>query len=356
MKLDYYEMLELCDSKKELSHKIERVGGQEVDIFTYHVQMSDTFDSELAKWFRGTVFDADSKKCIARPFPKFFNLNEQEESKDYNVSWDNALFFPKMDGYLLMPVLLEDGDIHWKSKSTFHSDHAHKATMLFRQMSESERTAIVGILEAGWTPLFELISNDPEFRIVVEYDEEKIVYLGRVEIETGIFIPGMEFIDVKKEDVADMEDIEGFVIYDGSKMVKMKTAWYLPRHRAVWNTTKKSVVQATLDDTIDDVIGIVAGLGMEALLSDIEGWRDDTIREYLILEDAVEKSYALLKTTFLPEGYTRKEFAEKVINDPSLSAYRKFFFALEDEKDIEKMKRDYVFNIMICNDKKGVNK
>ncbi len=138
-----------------------------------------------------------------------------------------------------------------------------------------------------------------------------------------------------------------------------------------------------LDNAIDDVIGIVAGLGMEALLFDIEGWRDDTIREYLILEEAVEKSYVLLKTALLPddtireylileeaveksyvllktallpEGYTRKEFAEKVINDPSLSAYRKFFFALEDEKDIEKMKRDYVFNSMICDDKKGVNK
>ncbi len=130
MKLNYDEMLALAETKKELSHKIERVGGQEVDIFTYHVQMSDTFDSELAKWFRGTVFDADSKKCIARPFPKFFNLNEQEESKDYNVSWDNALFFPKMDGFLLMPVLLED-DIHWKSKSTFHSDHAHKLLCFF---------------------------------------------------------------------------------------------------------------------------------------------------------------------------------------------------------------------------------
>lgn len=345
MRLHYDEMVELCESKKELNRKVEMVGAHDVEIFTYAVSMTDTFDSELAKWFRGTVFDLEDKKCICRPFPKFFNLNEHEESKEDKVQWDSALYFTKADGSLVMPVLFPDGDIYWKSKSTFQSAHARKARDLFMKMPDASREAIISMLEGGYTPLFEFVSNDPEFRIVVEYPVERLVYLGLMDIETGVYLPAGVAVDVKREDVASLEGIEGFVIFDGEKLVKMKTKWYLERHRAVWGTTKKSVVEATLNDSIDDVIGIVTGLGMNDLLKDIEDWRDDTVWELIALQEYVDDMYAVLKKE-LGEDYTRKEFALKVIADFK-PEYRKFFFALEDGRDIEQMKRDYVKIVML---------
>ena len=345
MRLDYDEMIALSETKKELSVKFEQVGCTEVAIFTYNVQMTDTFDSELAKWFRGTVFDVESKKCICRPFPKFFNLNEHEETKEHNVNWASALYYHKMDGSLVMPVLLPDGDVYWKSKSTFHSAHAMKARHIFSRMDEPSRNAILGFLDLGFTPLFEFISNDPEFRIVVEYPEEQLVFLGAVSIDSGFLAPGPAAVDVKREEIAEMEGIEGFVIFDGKKLIKMKTKWYLERHRAVWGTTKKSVVEATLNDSIDDVIGIVAGLGMEDLLADIEAWRDDTNWELLAVREYVDDMYAQVKKD-MPEEYTRKEFALKIKSD-FRPEYHKFFFALEDGRDITKMVKDYVFEIMI---------
>lgn len=349
MKLNYFEMLALAETKKELSVKTERFGAQEVDIFTYHVQMTDTFDSELAKWFRGTVYDRQAKKFVCRPFPKFFNLNEHPESRLENIKWDSALYFTKMDGSLVMPVLFDDGDIHWKSKSTFQSSHAQKATELFSKMSDEHRKAIVGILKEGYTPLFEFISNDPAYRIVVEYPEEKLVYLGAIEIKTGIFLPGLSAIGgVSHDDVFGMTDIEGFVVYDGKRMVKLKTEWYLQRHRAVWGMTKKAIVKATLDESIDDVIGIVAGLGLEDKLYEVESIRDETNEEILAVESYVTDMYDLLKKE-LGEEYTRKEFALKVVSEMN-SEYRKFYFALEDGRDISQMIKDFVFDLMM---KKG---
>lgn len=345
MILDYDEMIALSETKKELSVKFEQVGYTEVAIFTYNVQMTDTFDSELAKWFRGTVFDVNSKKCICRPFPKFFNLNEHEESKEYNVDWNSALYFHKIDGSLVMPVLLPDGDIYWKSKSTFQSAHAMKAQHIFSRMDKPSKEAVYSFLDMGFTPLFEFISNDHEFRIVIEYDKEELVYLGAVEINTGRFVTSGKSVDVKREDIANLEGIEGFVIFDGKKLVKMKTMWYLERHRAVWGTTKKSVVVATLNDSIDDVIGIVAGLGMLDLLADIEAWRDDTNWELLAVREYVDDMYAQMKKE-LHEGYTRKEFALKVKSD-FRPEYHKFFFALEDGRDITQLIKDYVFEIML---------
>lgn len=345
MLLNYDEMIALAESKKELSVKFEQVGCTEVAIFTYNVQMTDTFDSELAKWFRGTVFDVESKICICRPFPKFFNLNEHEESKEENVDWNSALYYHKVDGSLVMPVLFPDGDIYWKSKSTFYSEHALRAKKIFSEMDEESRDAAVGLLVMGYTPLFEFISNDPEFRIVIEYSEEKLVYLGSVEISSGLIIPAPVSVEVNREEIADMEGIEGFVIFDGKKLVKMKTMYYIIRHRAVWGTTKKSIVVATLDNSIDDVIGVVAGLGMKDLLADIEGWRDNTNWELIAAREYVDDTYAQVKKE-LPEGYTRKDFALKLKTD-FRHDYHKFFFALEDGRDITQMIKDYVFEIML---------
>jgi len=346
MKLDYDEMIALAETKKELSVKTELIGAQEVDIFTYHVQMTDTFDNELAKWFRGTVYDRQSKKFVCRPFPKFFNLNEHIESHVENVDWDSALYFPKMDGSLVMPVLFDDGDIHWKSKSTFHSAHALKANELFHRIPSMDKITLIGILMQGYTPLFEFISNDPEYRIVVEYPEEKLVYLGAVNIDTGMFLSGLSAIgDISREDVFGMEGIEGFVVYDGKKMVKLKTEWYLTRHRAVWGMTKKAIVKATLDESIDDVIGIVAGLGMEDKLVEIEEIRDETNEEILAVESYVNDIYSVIKRE-LGEEYTRKEFALKV-KDLSPVEYHGFLFALEDGRDITQAVKDFVFKLMM---------
>ena len=345
MRLDYDEMVELCESKKEFSRKIEQIGDNEVEIFTYHVSMTDTFDSELAKWFRGTVFDADTKACICRPFPKFFNLNEHDESKEHAVDWDSALYYHKMDGSLVMPVLLSDGDIRWKSKSTFHSAHALKAQHMYQQMDENAKLAIIGFLKMGHTPLFELISPDPEFRIVIEYPDERLVFLGAVDIESGRIIPGPTAVSVDRHEIAKMEGIEGFVIYDGQKLVKMKTAWYLERHRAVYGMSFKSIVEATLSGSIDDVIGVVAGLGMEYQLEVIERIRDTTVEELLAVTEYAHEVYAEVKAA-LPEGYTRKELAMKLKTDIH-PQYHKFFFALEDGRDIEEMVKKFVFEIMM---------
>jgi len=54
-------------------------------VINYNVMMSDTFDCPNRRECRGIIFDTASGDIIRRPFQKFFNVNEREETQDHVV-------------------------------------------------------------------------------------------------------------------------------------------------------------------------------------------------------------------------------------------------------------------------------
>jgi len=346
MKTDFTfeNMLAMAAAKPELTAKEEVVDGVTVTIFSYMVQMKDTFDSPLALEFRGSVFRNDTGECICRPFKKFFNVGEREETLPEKFDFEFARFYTKHDGSLLTPVLLND-KIFWKTKKSFYSDVAVKASRHFDSLGFSE--AQLQILKKAMethTLIYEYVG--PDNRIVLDYSEEKLIPLGSCEIGTGIFSPSpLHIQSVKFDDIYEMEGIEGFVIHIDGLIVKMKTKWYLDRHKVCTEFLPKRMIQATLDDSVDDVIATVYQLGMPERAAQIEKLRDEVNSFKLGMIQGIETAWDSVKHIT-----DRREFALVVLKKfPTLSSmlFKKFeqkgFDSILDKLVFEEMRKKYRF-------------
>jgi len=349
MTLDYNEMLQLCTQKPEFRAKIEVVDGVEVTIFSYMVAMRDTFDSELAKEFRGTVFRNDTQECICRPFPKFFNLGERPETQKDQINWNKAQFFVKYDGSMATPVLI-NGKIFWKTKNSFYSDVAKKIQTFWQESLHegdnffSSKNALMYCLKNYYyTPIFEYVA--PHNQIVLAYDTEALKYLGFRDIQSGIYWPyiGNQNSDISYDEIINMTDIEGFVVQDDQKLFKMKTKWYLDRHKICTEFNPKVIIRATLDETIDDLIGVAAQLGLIEQQNQMEDLRDETLRTKLEFESQIKHAWSLVNRI-----EDQKEFAFAVQNQFP-KQWWPFMFSMKKNKDFSAMLNDYVFDTVYTN-------
>ena len=340
MNLNYDEMMELCVSKKELRAKIEYVDNVSVTIFSYMVCLTDTFDTELAKEFRGTCFLTESKKLISRPFPKFFNVGEKEDTQENCIDWNNINFYEKFDGSMAVPVLINN-KIFWKTKNSFFSDVAIKIQNFY----ENNASSVYGhknlkrILKR-FTPIFEYVA--PHNRIVLEYEKEELVYLGHRSLEDGNYVPTSPSKTVSKDEIKAMKGIEGFVIHDGCNLYKMKTDEYFEHHKIVSDFNPKAIIKASLDETIDDILAIVKQLGFTLRFYQIQELRDETLKEKLKINNEVQVAWNSVQ----PFKNDRKEFAQKV-NETIRKEIKVFMFLIIDRKNhidkIDKLVYDTVY-------------
>lgn len=218
---------------------------------------------------RGLILDAEGN-VIARPFPKFFNL-EEHSSSDIIFSRPYTAF-EKLDGSLGIMYPLPDGGFAIASRGSFDSDHARIGTSLLRDMTGQ-----------GWEPnpdytyLFEILF--PENRIVVDYgDRKELVFLAAIHTETGANLfdfgtsadwPGghaerYDFSDIRAKDLLDelgsIPNSEGFVLFfpTGNTRVKVKFDDYKRLHRIITGTNTKTVWRTlrdgqSLDELLDRV-------------------------------------------------------------------------------------------------------
>lgn len=334
MKFDsctFQDMLKLASEKPELTAKEEIVDGVTLTIFSYMLQKTDTFDSDLALEFRGCTFRNDTGECISRPFPKFFNVGEKPETQLDKLNLEKARYFVKHDGSMAIPVLI-NGKIFWKTKKSFYSDVAQKIQKFYDSLDWSIPISIMG----KYTPIYEYVG--PENRIVLDYNQEELIFLGYRCIESGIFLPyeGVESHDVDFSMIYGMENVEGFVIHDGSKMVKAKTEWYIQRHSIMTEFNPKRIIQASLDDTIDDMIGMVYQLGLPERAKNLEELRDKTLNQKIEFIQNLEKYFNNIK------HLTRKEFALEVIKKIP-GEYHGSLFKMYDQKSYKETMNKVIF-------------
>lgn len=346
MQLSFDEMMELVESKEELRAKREVVDGIPVIIFSYMVAMTDTFDSELAKEFRGATFREDTKELISRPFPKFFNVNERADTQFDQICWENARYYTKFDGSLAIPVVI-NGWIHWKTKKSFYSDVAiqiqnfwHRNNRMTHPVSgEGFTEAVLTTACERFTPMFEYVG--PNNQIVLEYPEESLRYLGFRNNTTGEFFPFFknECFNVPYEVINKLPDIEGFVIDDGKQLVKVKTQWYLDRHNLCTEFNHKNIIRASLDGTVDDMIACIYQLGLSERAKCVEKLRDEVQTYLLSCKRIIEQSFHDVQYY----QSSRKQFAEQVQRtvDPK---YRSFMFLMLDGKDYTSNLHKHIFN------------
>ena len=246
-------------------------------VIDYAVAFQSTFTdigeagSDIRRECRGLVFDKDGK-IIRRPYHKFFNLNEREETQAHLVDFSqDHIVFDKMDGSMVASFMLGN-DIIWGTRKV--ADQFNELVSKFVQSSKSKYEDFAKFCaENNLTPIFEYIS--PDNRIIVNYDREDLVLTGLRHNVTGVYssyelkkgfanqydIPMVETYGKVDEIDAfvnriqnDVEDREGVVVrfYDGH-MLKLKSAQYVKLHKTKSIMNEKTVLGWIINDELDDV-------------------------------------------------------------------------------------------------------
>ena len=271
---------------------------------------------------------------IARPFPKFFNYG-QPGCPTIDLD-EEAVVTDKMDGSL--GILYREkmtGKYSIATRGSFTSDQAIHATELLRTKYANY------IPPGGVTMLFEIVY--PQNRIVCDYEDmDDLVLLGSVHNDSGDSWEGADLDWDWPGPVAEMfpyktmrealeakprKGKEGFVVhlYISGIRVKIKQEDYIALHRIVTGLNARSVWEAMLTDSVDDLIEKIPDEFhdfIRGVASDIENevWWEIVIAEKLYKQ-------ALLQ---LGENPSKKDFANLVKHNPN----SRELFKLWDGEDI----------------------
>jgi RNA ligase len=271
---------------------------------------------------RGLITD-DAGTIIARPFTKFFNLEQVERLPNEPFE-----IYEKLDGSLGILYWLED-EPYIATRGSFDGTQAQVATRLLRNYDLSA-------LDRRATYLFEIIY--PENRIVVDYgNRRELVLLAVIDTATGRESPltDVGFPVVKQHgdinDIASLralnwENTEGFVVRFASGLrVKVKCAEYVRLHRLLTGVTEKMILEDYLMTGAD-----FASL-LERVPDEFNTWLQQTVKnlraQYHDIEQAARRIFDSATAT------TRKEYAAIFTRTP----YSAILFQMLDGRDYSQL-------------------
>lgn len=234
----------------------------------------DMTKAALRRECRGLIFDKHGN-LISRPFQKFFNVNEREETQTQHIDFTKPhRILEKLDGSMIRPLRIGNDwrlgtkmgitDVAMQAEA-YIADKPH--FVKFFDFCEK-------LGENGVTPIFEWLSRQQ--RIVIDYQVDELVLLAVRDNLTGEYyvyemlekisrefdigivrqFPGnmqsmQELIDYTRN----QEGIEGFIVkFDDGMMVKIKGDWYVQIHKAKDQIGReKNLIAMLLDNNVDDV-------------------------------------------------------------------------------------------------------
>jgi putative RNA ligase len=289
------------------------------------------------KQCRGIVSLADGT-IVARPFDKFFNVDESEETRLLGLlSRPGEIeITDKLDGSMVA-VWFDEG-WHTSTRGSFTSSQAQAAAWWL----SARARRFVDVL--GFTLLCEWCA--PDNRVVLKYDAPELFLIGARRTSTGTDIHYSELQEIANladlrltpRQTGALEDIaaarvssigrEGWVARwpDGFR-VKIKTEDYLRLHRLVTGFNARRV---------RDVL-LASGEAWTTYLTDLpEEFRAEAERMANIMQTATVARLEGLQTTFERlrplASESRKAYAMAVLQEPSDD--RPYLFGLIDKKPI----------------------
>lgn len=309
---------------------------------------------------RGIKFGLDGK-ILARPYHKFFNLGERQETTSVELGekgrfHDDFVILPKLDGSMIHPIIYKD-DVYLCTRmgltdvSLMAQAHAVNTDIPYMDFCYDLGTR-------GIIPIFEWCSRQQ--RIVIDYPEDHLTltairlnktgeYLTRGKMRalaepykipmTDLYNGDWDGIDKFAETVRNITEEEGYVIrWDDGNMVKMKGEWYLEIHRSKdLISFEKRVIGLILNDEVDDILPTLLPLDYNRLIAYRKDFWAAIQKTGERLERIVENNRE--KTIGLDMKDSKKHFALHVV--PSLttgkmSLLRGLFFAVWDgEKPLD---------------------
>lgn len=220
---------------------------------------------------RGLMFSKDGK-ILSRPFHKFFNLGEREEtqlnlidlSRQYSV-------LIKMDGSMIRPFSI-NGYIRLGTKMGITTVSMQAETFVSSKSNYLE--FFKEMIKNNATPLLEWCSNSNQ--IVVSYPQDLLVLLAIRDNYSGQYYSLNDLRSISlKFDIPlvsqyenssinfnelikytnSLKNQEGWIIrFDDGHMLKIKSDDYVKMHKAKDNLIREwAVIEMILDEKIDDV-------------------------------------------------------------------------------------------------------
>lgn len=281
----FFDLMNLAEKSDSFFFKDEfishpSIGGETFRIFNYRLCSYSDFLNPGALECRGIMFEMDTEgnpiRLAAMPMHKFFNLYENPFTENVDFSKTTHIM-QKEDGSLISSYMFGH-ELMLKSKGSLTSEQA-LAAMLWLHLPENEEykdeihrfSCIEHTVNFEWT--------SPDNRIVLGYEKPALVVLNVRNnitggyLDNGIFNSGycpeiakhlvkdhystVDNVEEFVSSIPDMERIEGFVIRLGSQMIKVKTNWYLARHRAKDSiNSPKRLFRAIVGEEIDDILSL----------------------------------------------------------------------------------------------------
>lgn len=300
---------------------------------------------KYTKMARGLIVNVKTGEIVGRPFTKFFNLNETEETKLENLPLEQPEITEKLDGSLGI-FYVDGGEYFVTTKGTFYSEQGEWATKYFCEKHSGQK------MPEGLTLLFEIIY--PENRIVIDYGGKRELFLiGAVEIQSGkdysykelqqmaekygfAIVPAkpLTLKEVMEKTASLPANEEGFVArFSNGLRVKMKGVEYLRIHRILSNLSLISIWEKLREDTFNEEF-------LQNIPEEFRKWTEKTADIIRAAKEKIEKK--TMKLYKEAPKKDRKEFAFWVQKQER--GYQSLLFSLHD-KD-EKRLNEVIFKIL----------
>ena len=206
-------------------------------------------------FFRSAIVD-DSGRIVSSGFPKFFNAGEaqaaavQRQLVNELQSGAEVWAEEKLDGALIIRSVIE-GEVVFRTRKTF--DGGERGEEVRRLAAERYPALLDPALHGDQSLLFEHLSSDPRFRVVLGYEQDDLVFLDAVDhqalelstretkeaIAEALALrlvashPLPHSLKELEREVAAWDNREGVVIRfsAGQGLMKVKSRQYLKLHR-----------------------------------------------------------------------------------------------------------------------------
>jgi len=271
----YTDLMTLTETSESFFFKDVILNGTIYRLFNYRLCSYSDFLLPSALECRGIMFEIHGDGTViditSRPMQKFFNYKENPFTENVDFSKVTHAMI-KEDGSLIS-TYIHMSNLKLKTKGSLDSDQAIAA---MEWLSQEEHKRLCGescvLSLQGYTVNFEWTS--PNNRIVIGYEKDGLVVLNIRNNFTGEYIPYDQYPPVMKDyavmdfvnciddtekfvdEIPFRSGIEGYVLrLDDGQMVKIKTEWYMARHRAKDSiNTPKNLFKAIVGEEIDDII------------------------------------------------------------------------------------------------------
>jgi RNA ligase len=316
-------------------------------VINYAVAFDETFsyiptktlhNMKIRRECRGLIFDSRTGELLSRPYHKFFNAGEKEETQLNKINlYEPHVVLEKLDGSMIRPIPTTDGFVLATKAGV--TDIAQQAEEFIADKSHYI-TFIKKCIQKGTTPIFEWCSR--KNRIVIDYPEDQLILTAMRYNDTGKYVDyeamkqyatawnipvvkaidglAVQNIELFVKQVREWDDGEGVVLrFDTGHMIKVKADDYVLRHKSKDAISQeKNVLQTILDDTVDDLVPLLTPEDAQRVVAFQNAF-------WMALEDVGTEIHDLYKQ--IDKGQDQKEYATIVV--PSvLPQYQPFMFKL----------------------------